>query len=171
MISSVWHRLDHGARHTLPVATTLLCCLFGVVAWPLPYLGTVSPPLALMAVYYWTIHRPDLFGTAAAFLIGLLNDLLNDLPPGLSAFLFVATHEIIYRQRRFIAGHSFFMTWSGFAATTLICFFLEWLMLQMIHWQGIPLLPIFMQAILAIVFFPLPCWLFIWLQRTALSQS
>ena len=106
-----------------------------------------------------------------AFLIGLLNDVLNSLPLGLSALLFVGAHQLILRQRRYFSGHSFFMIWSGFILVTLMVMLAEWLLLCLIRWQSVPVLPVFAQVLLAIVFFPLPCWLFIRLQRAALPHS
>src|SRR5581483_8432401 len=115
MFAVILQRVDTGARLALPFAITLLFALLGVVAWPLPYFGQVAPPLALIAVYYWAVHRPDLFRPYMAFLIGILNDVLHDLPLGLSALIFVGMHQLVYSQRRFFAGHSFFMMWWGFA--------------------------------------------------------
>ncbi len=105
----------------------VLCTLLSVVTWPLPHLGAVAPPLGLIALYYWTSHRPDLFRPGMAFLIGLLSDVINFLPLGLSALLFVAAHQMIFHQRRFFAGHSFFMMWSGFILTVLAVMLSEWL--------------------------------------------
>src|ERR1700677_1114140 len=100
MFAPLLQRLDSGARLALPFAVTLLFVLLGVVAWPLPYLGEVAPPLALIAVYYWAIHRPDLFRPYMAFLVGLLNDALHYLPLGLSALVFVGMHQLVFSQRR-----------------------------------------------------------------------
>ncbi len=104
----------------MPCIITVVFTLLGVAACPRPYFGEVAPPLALIAVYYWAIHRPDLFRPSMAFLIGLLNDVLHFLPIGLSAMLFVGAHQLVFSQRRFFAGHSFFMMWWGFALTILI---------------------------------------------------
>ncbi len=93
MLDTIWQRLDSGTRMALPFVTALLCTLLGVIAWPLPWFGAVAPPLALMAVYYWAIHRPDLFRPGMAFVIGLLHDTINGLPLGLSALLFVAAYD------------------------------------------------------------------------------
>jgi rod shape-determining protein MreD len=171
MLAFLWQRLDQGARLALPCATVLAFTLLGAITWPLPYFGEVAPPLALMAVYYWAIHRPDLFRPGMAFLVGLLNDALHFLPLGLSALLFVAAHQFVFSQRRFFAGHSFYMMWWGFALTVLIVMFAEWTLLDLLRRQMIPLMPVFLQALLAIVIFPLPCWVLIRLQRTALSAG
>jgi len=171
MFVSIWHRLDLGARLALPFVTALVCTLIGVIAWPLPYIGPVAPPLSLMAVYYWTVYRPDLFGPSVVFAIGLLNDIVNDLPIGLSALLYVAASQILLQQRRFFARQSFFMIWFGFILTVSAVMAAEWLLLDILHWTIVPVMPVLMQTILAVAFFPLPCWLFIALQRLALPHE
>jgi len=171
MLEALWQRLDNVARASLPFMSTLLFTFLSVVAWPLPYIGTVMPPLALIAIYYWAIHRPDLFGPGMAFIIGLLFDVINFLPPGLSALLFVGVHQFVFWQRRFFSGHSFLMLWSGFALTVISFIIIEWIFLGIIRWQITPFFPVFMQAILVIFLFPLPCWMLIRLQRSALSSN
>ncbi len=171
MLTSAWQRFDSGARKALPMATAFLCCLLSVTAWPLPFLGAVSPPLALIAVYYWTIHRPDLFGPGSAFLIGLINDALNGLPFGLSALLFIAAQQILLQQRRFIAGHSFLALWVGFIIAILSIMITEEILISLIRGQSVPFFPVLIQSLLAVVIFPLPCWLFIRLQRAVLIQG
>ena len=171
MIDTIWQRLDHGGRLVLPVMTAIAAALLGSIVWPLPHLGSVAPPLALMTVYYWSLHRPDLFRPSMAFAIGLLNDVINFLPLGLSGLLFVAAHQIVFRQRRFFIGHSFFMMWFGFVLTVIVVLFLQWLMMSIIGWHLIPVLPVLMQTIFAIALFPLPCWLLIVLQRLTLNAE
>jgi rod shape-determining protein MreD len=169
MTDTIWQRAEHAGRLALPLLSVTAAALLGSIVWPLPYLGSVAPPLALMAIYYWALHRPDLFRPGMAFGIGLLHDVVNDLPLGLSALLFVVAHQMIYRYRRFFVGHSFFMMWFGFGLTVVGTLFIQWLALCIIHWQMIPLLPVLMQAVFAIVFFPLPCWLLILMQRLTLN--
>ena len=171
MIDAIWQRLDHGGRLALPVTTAIVASLLGAIVWPLPYLGTVAPPLALMTVYYWALHRPDLFRPGAAFAIGLLNDVIHSFPLGLSGMIFVAAHQVIFRQRRFIIGHSFLMMWTGFVLTVIGVSLLQWLGLCLIGWQWVPLFPVLIQIIFAVALFPLPCWFLILVQRVALNME
>jgi rod shape-determining protein MreD len=167
----IWQRLDQGLRLAMPSLVALLMTLLSVIVWPLPYLGPVMPPLAFIALYYWTTHRPDLFPSGIAFLIGLLNDVINGLPVGVSALLFLIAHHLILRQRRFFAGHSFLMLWSGFALAAAALMVAEWLLIALVRWQPAPFLPVLLQTALAIVLFPLPCWILIRLQRAALTVA
>lgn len=169
MEDGVWQRLDHGARCAVPAAVAIIFTLLSVVAWPLPHFGTVTPPLGLIAVYYWAIHRPDLFRPFMACLIGLLHDFLNGLPLGLSALLFVAAYQLVLQQRRYFAGHSFFMLWGGFFFTAVLTGLATWLLLDVWRWSVLPLAPVLMQIAFTVVLFPLPCALLIIMQRMVLS--
>jgi rod shape-determining protein MreD len=166
-----WQRLDGGLRAAMPSATALFLALLGVSAWPLPHLGPVMPPLAFIALFYWAAHRPDLFPPIVAFFLGLLNDFINGGPLGLSALLFTVAHQIIWRQRGLFAGHSFFILWLGFALAAALLMLAQWVLMGLLTWQPAPPVPILVQTILAILLFPLPCWIFIQLQRTVLSSN
>ena len=170
MLTAFWQRLDQGARLSMPFATAFLFALISAIPWPLPWLGGVAPPLALVAIYYWTVHRPDLFWPSMAFAIGFLNDIIHMLPLGLSAFVFVAAHHLVLTQRRFFVGHAFFMLWWGFALTMAVVMLTMWGLQCLIRWSMIPFLPVLLQAVLAIILFPLPAWLLIRLQRAVLSH-
>lgn len=171
MMDSAWQRLDLGARSALPFTTTLLCLFLGVIPWPLPFIGAVTPPLILIALYYWTVHRPDLFRPSMVFALGLLNDIINYMPIGISAILYLCVYQIILTQRRYFTRQSFFTLWMGFVIIVFITQILGWTMTSfyLSHWT--PLFPIFMQTLLLCILFPLPCWAFISIQRTMLAQG
>ena len=75
----------------------------------------MAPALPLIAVFYWTLYRPDLMPPVAAFVIGLLQDILGGLPLGVSACVLVGVHAAVNTQRRFFIGKSFAVVWLGFA--------------------------------------------------------
>jgi rod shape-determining protein MreD len=170
-MEALWQRLDLWLRSALPLASTLILTLLSVCAWPVPYLGYVMPPLAFIAVYYWSVHRPDLFSPAFAFYVGMLNDLISNNPIGLSALLFTIAHEVIWRQRSLFAGHSFFMLWGGFALAATLFMFAQWILMGLLNWQMISFMLAVTQTALAIILFPLPCWVLIQLQRSIASPT
>lgn len=170
-MDTAWYRVDLWLRNAMPSVTAAVMALLSVVSWPIPYLGEVMPPLAFIALFYWSTHRPDLFPPSVAFFIGLLNDIINGLPMGVSALLFTIAHQVIWMQRRFFADHSFLMLWSGFALAVFTFMMFEWLLVGAVRWQLVPLLPVLARTVLAIVIFPLPCWVMIRLQRSVLSAG
>ncbi|NTU77258.1 MAG: rod shape-determining protein MreD [Alphaproteobacteria bacterium] len=165
MLPTIAQKADFVARRLLPLATTFLFVLAGVVAWPLPHLGAVTPALGMIAVYYWSIHRPDLLSLLAVFLFGLLGDAMNGLPMGLTALVYVAMRQLVLSQRRFFVGQDFYMLWSGFALVMIISMVCHWIVLSLYFSSLMAFFPVLIQSMLTIVLFPLPVWVLIRLQR------
>ncbi|MGE4352017.1 MAG: rod shape-determining protein MreD, partial [Bdellovibrionales bacterium] len=95
MFSTFYQKIGQLIRNLLPFETTLALLLLGVLIWPIPFIGAISPSLVLIAVYYWSAYRPDLFRPLPVFCIGLLNDAIHYLPLGLSAFIFLAIQQLV----------------------------------------------------------------------------
>jgi hypothetical protein len=47
----------------------------------------------------------------------------------------------------------------------------EWILVDLVRWKMTPFLPALMQTVLAIVIFPLPCWLLIKVQKVTFSAE
>ena len=71
MREDVWHRLDLIARKILPFFVTLLLIMVAMVPLRVPLLSPVIPALPLIAVFYWSVYKPNLMPVWAIFLIGL----------------------------------------------------------------------------------------------------
>jgi rod shape-determining protein MreD len=103
----------------LPVATTVFAMVLSIQPVHIPGYTAVTPAFTLMAVYHWTIYRPDLLPAFAVFIIGTLQDLLTGGPPGVTALLLLLTYATILIHRRHFVNRSFPFVWAGF--TLLSC--------------------------------------------------
>lgn len=112
-------RID-GARRLLyaagPTALTILLVLLASLPWGLPHFALLCPMVGLIAVYYWTVHRPDLMPAGGAFAIGLVTDVVSGAPLGLDAFVLTLAHAVTRANRRALMGESFLLVWLGFVA-------------------------------------------------------
>ncbi len=107
-------RLHHWARSLIPVTLSLLLVLVAILPLPVPYYSVVAPALPLMAVYYWSVYRPDLMPHVAVFIIGLLVDIFAGTPIGVNALVLLLVQVVVAAQRRLLVGKSFWMLWLGF---------------------------------------------------------
>src|ERR1700754_3486865 len=77
----------------------LLCGLVAVLISNLPLSLTnglvPAPLLGLVPIYFWCLVRPDLMTPAAAFGIGMLEDIMSGAPPGVWTLSFVAAYAIV----------------------------------------------------------------------------
>src|SRR5262249_21351130 len=105
---------------SLPVMLAVFAVIF--VNVPVSVTGGLipAPLLALCAVYFWSLMRPDLMSPVAILIIGLLEDLLSGGPPGLWAAGFLAAYTFTESQRETLAGLSGIGAVIGFAAAMFV---------------------------------------------------
>lgn len=168
MTITFWQRIDRAGRNLAPFAVTVFLVLVGMVPLHLPLYAPVAPALALMAVYYWTIHRPDLLRPSAVFLIGLLQDLLSGGPLGLNALVLLAVHWVVLNQRRYFLTGTFALMWFGFGLIVLGAAFLQWAAHSALNATLMRLDTALGQAMLTLALFPMFAWLFVRIHRAFL---
>ncbi len=145
-------------RLMLAQGVIIVFLLLNVVSFSMPHAGDFKPFFLLMAVYYWAIYRPTVMPTGYTFVLGLIIDLLAELPTGMSALILVGLQTIVRRSRLFLMGQPYIMVWLGFAITALANAICMWLIMSIKFWSTVPL-PVLMQtlvaAALSILLFPL----------------
>lgn len=147
--------MDLYGRMSLPVAITFIMVLITALPSPFPAFGDAMPALPLMAIYYWSIHRPDLLPGWAVFLIGLFEDLLTGAPLGLGVCLLLLTHVGVASQRRFFLSRPFVAAWGGLAVVVFLVLFLRLVLHNALTGYMIGFGSAFFQYILTIFLYPL----------------
>jgi rod shape-determining protein MreD len=166
MLTGPLARLDHLSRSLTPLASTLVVAIVSAVPWHIPEIGRVTPALTLMCVYYWAIHRPDLFPASAVFLLGLLQDALMGGPIGLNALLFLIAYGVAGSQRVFFSGKSFPVVWWGFMMVAAAVHVLNWLAVLLLAATPVSPWPAIFSYLLSIAAYPLGAALLVLLHRT-----
>jgi rod shape-determining protein MreD len=149
-----------GLRAMIPGLTLFLCIFVASVPFGLPYLSDVTPFLSLMAVYYWSIYRPDLIPAVVVFMGGLLQDVLTGGPIGLLALVLVLVHGIGVSQRGVFLGKSFQVEWWGFGLVTIGAILFAWIAASLYFATFIDSRAFIVQALLTVAIYPLVTRLF-----------
>jgi len=133
------------------------CGVIGVVLANLPVSftsGLLPPPLlALMPVYFWSLVRPDLMPPWAAFALGLLQDLLSGMPPGVWAASFIAAYALIDRQRDSFAGLSGWAAVLGFGIVAVVANLCAFLLVSFYFRAIPPFTPAFSLLVVTVVLY------------------
>ena len=169
MRASAWHRLDWLARSAAPLATSLLLVILGLVPLQIPDVTPVIPAWALIAVYYWSVHRPDLMPIWAVFLIGLVQDLLGGGEPGVGILALLLVHQFVANQRRTFARASFQLLWFIFALIAAAAIGLMWLLNSLLQQRLLEADPALFQYLTTLAVYPCLAWLFAQAQRSFLK--
>ena len=111
-------RADSAAARLLPIATTAVAALLSILALPIPGYAALTPAFTLMAVYHWTIYRPDLLPPASLFLLGFAGDLIAGGPLGVTSLLLLLARALVLSFRRSFRNRRFPFVWAGFTVLT-----------------------------------------------------
>lgn len=164
-----WQKLDRMARIASPVLVALLLMFLLMVPLRLPNFGTIAPSIALMAVFYWAVYRPELFGPYAVGLLGFVQDALSGAPLGMNALVCLLAYSSVVSQRQLFLAHGFFILWWGYTLTAMIAGLISWSIVSCLNFSMIPFDPVLYQAAVGIALFPPMAWIFSRVQRAFLS--
>lgn len=156
----------------VPFVITLLFAVISVVPLSLPGFAVVTPAFALMAVFHWTVYRPDLLPLTAVFVTGLFLDLLNGTPyVGLSALALLGARTAVLSQRQLFVNRTFPVLWLGFSAVAAGTFAFFWVAVSILHGGTIGLRPFIFQAVLTIACYPVGSYVLAWAHRALVARS
>ncbi len=171
MTTGFLNNADNFLRGLIPVALALFFVVLSVLPYGVPFLATIFPALALISVYYWSIHRPELFPATAVFAVGFIQDILSGSPLGLTAFVLLLVHGFIVNQRRVFLGKPFLVAWWGFGLVAIGATLASWLIASMFNEEVMEPFSVFMQLCTTVAVFPAFSWLFARLQRSVMRQQ
>ena len=165
-MNALIRRLHEFATTLTPFAISAALILLSVIPIQVPAIGSVAPNLGLVAVFYWTVYRPDLMPAIAVLPLGLWQDLLNGAPLGLNALTLLIVYGVIVFQRIFFRGKSFLVVWWAFGLTAAFAAFVFWLAVVGWHLRYVDPTPLVFQAVLTLAMFPFLYWLLSRVQRS-----
>ncbi|MEA1937794.1 MAG: rod shape-determining protein MreD [Pseudomonadota bacterium] len=154
MIGSARFRLALAPLVMLPALTCLALLLVGVAYLSMPSLAPIMPPLALIAIYYWTVHTPLLVPLVFVFALGLVYDCLTGTPPGMTALLFLICRQGILSQRLILVNQTFVVLWFGFFTVALAMSVMQWAFTSLFILHFTPPHPFLFQVFLGTGLFP-----------------
>ncbi|MBM3571991.1 MAG: rod shape-determining protein MreD [Alphaproteobacteria bacterium] len=154
-------RLVGGLRRFTPVLSCFLMALLGTVPHGLPQFQTVTPDLAMMTVFYWSIYRPDLLPKWSVIPIGLFEDLLSGGLIGLNAVVLLLVHYVGLSQRRAFIGKPFVIAWTGFMLVAISAGLVFWAVLSVMSGTLVVARSVLFQYVLTIALFPVMTWVLV----------
>jgi len=171
VVVPVPHLLDTPVARLLPVATILLATIISIQPAIIPGYTVLAPAFVLMAVYHWTIYRPDLLPPLALFLVGIVQDLLAGDPPGVTAFVLLLARGVVLRQRRHFVNRPFPFVWAGFTMLSGGVMLFLWALHCLLDGVLVDFRGTVFRAVLTISVFPIASFLLGRTQQTLMSAG
>jgi len=121
---------------------------------PVPGYAALTPAFTLMAVYHWTIYRPDLLPPIGVFAVGLAQDLLAGAPVGIGALVLLLARAAVLRGRRYFINRTFPFVWTGFTLLSAVAMLTLWALHCLVQLTFFDLRSTMFRTVLTIAIFP-----------------
>jgi rod shape-determining protein MreD len=166
---SLRHQLAEWLRLATPAVVALVLLFISVAPWR-PFDAPLAGSLVATAIFYWTIYQPEAMTPWIAAAIGLASDIFGLSPFGLSMLLALVVCGSARLWRRELADASFIVVWLAFGATSLVTFFVAWMLAALLLEQWPNPWPVALQNIVNVALYPVLTLLFGRLQRALFGE-
>jgi rod shape-determining protein MreD len=127
----------------------------------------LEPSLPLVAIFLWTMYRPDLLPPLAVLVLGMIMDLLVNGPMGVSALSFLTAYSIVGSQRLYWLTLPRGGVLVGFIMVMLSCGAVSWLATSFAYGRVVSPVPVLLEGMMSVIAFPIMRQVFGPLQRLA----
>lgn len=153
--AELWRGLDRAARHALPAAVIVAVVVLLALPGLLPVESAFRAGFVMASVFFWTLYRPTALPAPVVALIGILLGVLGDVPLGLWSVLLLLEQAAVGAMRRVLLRQGFLVVWLCFAGCVLGVVTLEWICRAVLDLVLLPVMPVVLEGILGILFYPL----------------
>lgn len=152
-------RVNSNAARLFPLFTLIMAIFATILPLRIPGYAALTPAFTLMAVYHWTIYRPDLLPGFALFAIGLAEDLLTGGPIGVTSLLLLLARAAVMHNRRYFVNRSFPFVWTGFTVLAGGGLFAMWALHCLLDLAFLDFRSTLFRTVLTIASFPVASFL------------
>ena len=142
-------------QRLLPLVTSIVFLLLAYVPVNFGFFYNVRPDFGLMCIYFWMLHRPDLFGVGSVVVMGGVYAFISSALPGASLFAYLLMYVLVYNTQKFFYAKPFIVVWYGFMALSLAAIMVKWLVVSIFYSQFLPLSMVVFSFLISAALYPL----------------
>ena len=155
----------------LPLLSSIVVLLSAYIPVGVPLLNNVRPDFGLICVYFWVLHRPDLFNLFSIVFLGILDMAVSSALPGASLFAYLMMYVLIYNTQRFFNAKPFVVIWYGFIALSLVTLLAKWLVVSIYYSRFLPLSMLILGYLIGVALYPLVSMILAFIQNKFIQNE
>ena len=141
-------------QKSVPFLLSLLFILFNYIPSGLSFSHILRPAIGMICVFYWMLHRPDLFNMFMVFFLGFISDIMSSAPMGADIIAFLTVYVLLSNMFSFFNSKPFIFIWYGFAFIFILAEGVKWLLVSVYYGKFIPLGSLFFTILFTIACYP-----------------
>lgn len=158
-------------QRLLPLLTSILLVMLSFVPLDFAAANNMRPAAGLICVFFWMIHRPDVFNLVSVYILGLVIDVISSAPFGSNIFAMLVMYLLVSNMAAFWNGKPFVVTWYGFALLAMITMLSRWLLVSVYYSQFLPLSLLMFNLLFTIAFYPVLSLVNAFVQNTLMRDE
>ncbi len=158
-------------QKSLPLLTSVILILLGYMPLNLVFWGNIRPEMGLICIYFWGLHRPDLFGLLSIFIISFMETAISSSLVGSGFFAYLVLYTLIYNIGKYFNSKPFVVIWSGFMAFSLVALLLKWLIVSFYYSRFLPISILVFEYLITVALYPLVAMLLAFVQNKFIGDD
>ncbi len=158
-------------QRLLPLISSLLLLFISYTPLDFFPVYNIRPAIGFVCVYYWLIHRPDLFNLLSVYFLGLVDDIISNVPFGANIFSMLVLYVLLNSLIRFFNSKPFVITWYGFMIMSFAAFITKWLVLSIYYAQFLPFSIVFFSFMFTVAVYPFLSLILAFVQNNMIADE
>lgn len=142
-------------QKSLPLISSIVLLLLAYLPINVVVFNNMRPDLGLACIYFWILHRPDLFNLTSIVILGLIDMVISSALPGASLLAYLTMYVLLYNTQNFFNAKPFVVIWYGFIALSLATLLVKWLVVSIYYSSFLPLSMLVFVYLIGVAVYPL----------------
>lgn len=143
----------------LPFFSSLLLIFCTYIPSSVSVSQIIRPDIGMICVFYWILHRPDLFNLFTVFFLGFVSDILSSAPLGADIVAYLTLYVIITNISSFFINKPFLAFWYGFGFLLVLAELVKWLIVSIFYTEFLPIGRLLFTILFTIAWYPVVSFL------------
>ena len=124
MSEELRENLAASLQKLLPLLTSIILVLMSYVPLNFAAANNLRPAVGLMCVFFWMLHRPDIFNLFSVYFLGLVEDIVTSAPFGANIFACLIMYLLVSNLAVYLNGKPFVVSvyYSQFLPLSMLMF-------------------------------------------------
>ena len=152
-------------QKSLPLLSSVFFLLISYFPSNFTFFGSVKSDFGLICIYFWMLHRPDLFNLFSAATLGIIDISISSGVPGACLLAYLVMFVLVYNMQKYFNAKSFVVIWCGFMVLSFAAMFVKWLVVSVYYSQFLPLTMLTFSYFIMVAMYPLISFVLAFLQN------
>ena len=138
----------------LPLFCSVLIVLLSYLPINMVIFNNIRPDYGMICIYFWILHRPDLFNLTSIVILGIFTMVLSSSIPGLDLLGYLTLYLLLYNTQKFFNTKPFVVIWYGYMALSLVALLVKWIVASVYYSQFLPLSVLIFSYFIGVALYP-----------------